>query len=411
MPVTSARSSILAVFGVVGAWFALKVHTASAWVIQVNQYGDTDYYLWSVRNAAHEGSVARWLTEYPTPAAWLLQVPYLLGADTEQGYRAAFMLMMALFDLAFLVFVLGRLGVAPAAAWILLTTLAGQLALLRLDIVPAVLAAAGLLLIVQGRTTASAPLLALGTATKLWPVLFFPLALGRKGERLRTTLVFAASGLLLAGVSTLGAGFERLLSPLRYQANRGLQVEAVGATLPMIRSLTNPGYEVFYSKFKAFEVTGPGVDTMLRITQVASVIAVVVVVGLLIWWFARGCPAEAAGYLGMLMVASFIATSKAYSPQYTIWLAALAVVVYGASRVDPEEHRPGRAWLVLALNVGLMLLTTVIYPTYYSGLVGHNEHSRFAVTVLAMRNGLLLVLITLLIALVADRLQRDPAAS
>ena len=40
---------------VLGVWLLLKVHAVAAWVIQVNQYGDTDYYLWAVANATRDG--------------------------------------------------------------------------------------------------------------------------------------------------------------------------------------------------------------------------------------------------------------------------------------------------------------------------------------------------------------------
>lgn len=406
---TAPRPSLHAVIGVVGAWFALKVHSAYAWVIQVNQFGDTDYYAWASRNALRDGSVARWLSEYPTPAAWFLQLPLLAGATTDLGYRATFMVLVSLVDLAFLLFLLGRLGVATAAAWLVLVTLAGQLALLRLDLVPAVLAGAGLLLALRGRASASAVVIALGTAAKLWPILLFPLVLTRRGSRLRATGVFAAAGVVLAGASIAGAGLPRLLSPLDYQADRGLQVEAVAATLPMLAALSQPGYEVYYSVFKAYEIRGPGVPAMLQAASVASVVALVLAAGLLVWWWLRDCPPEAGGYLGLLLVVLFIVTSKAYSPQYTLWVAALAVVLFGASRVDPAQHEPLRAGLVLGLTGVLMLLTTTIYPTYYGAIVGRNEHSRFALGALALRNSLILALAALLVVLVVDRLRRPRA--
>ena len=408
--VNEPRPSIPAVLGVLGAWLALKIHSAYAWVIQLNQFGDTDYYGWAVRNAAGEGSVARWLMEYPTPAAWFLHLPHLLaGSPTDQAYRAAFMVVVSVVDLAFLLLVLGRLGAAPAAAWVVLVTLSGQLALLRLDLLPAVLAAAGLLLALRGRGPASAVLIALGTAAKVWPILLFPLALSRKGGRLRTTATFAASGLALAGASVLGAGWERLLSPLAYQADRGLQIESVPATLPMIAWLNDPAFHVYYSTFKAYEIQGPGVARMVGLAEAASVAALVLVAGLLVWWYVRGCPPEAAGYLGMLVVALFVATSKAYSPQYTLWLAALAVVLFGLAGVDPGEFRPLPAGVVLAVTGVLMLLTTTIYPTYYGAYITRGDHSRFALGALALRNGLLLALVALLAALVVDRLRRPTA--
>lgn len=401
---TEPRPSLLAVAGVVGAWLGLKLVSVYAWVTQVNAFGDTDYYAWATRNAAQDGSMARWLSEYPTPAAWFLQLPLLLGDQSDASYRATFLVLISLVDLAFLGLVLARLGVAPALAWAILTTLCGQVAVLRMDLLPAVLAAAGLLLALRGRTSASAVLIALGTAAKVWPILLFPLALGRRGARPRALGAFVASGVALVVVSVLGAGWHRLLSPLNYQADRGLQVESVAATIPMVNALARPGYKVYYSSFKAFEVTGPGVAEMIQVANVAAIASIVLVAGLLVWWWLRGCPGEATGYLGLLVVCLFIATSKAYSPQYTLWIAALATVLFGVSRVDPAEFEPVRASAVLGITTVIAVLTTAIYPTYYGDVVAPTQRG---VTLLILRNGLLLVLIALVVALIVERLRRS----
>lgn len=395
------------IVGVLVAWLTLKYATALAWVFQVGAFGDTDYYFRSVRAALQDGSVADQLREYPTPVAWILQVPYLLGGHDEEAYRSLFMVGISVLDLAFVALLLWRLGVLAALAWLLLTTLAGQLALLRFDLVPAVLAASGLLLVLSGRTTSAGPVLALGTASKVWPVLFAPLLFSEPRARLRALLSFAATGAALVAVSVLGAGVPRLLSPLTYQAERGLQIEAVAATLPMVSWRTDAAYTVSYSPFKAFEITGPGVDVMLRTAATASAVAIVVGLGLLVAWYLRGCPREPAGYLAVAMVLLFVVTSRAYSPQYTLWLAALAVVLFGVG-LDGREFRFWPAVVVLGWTVVLMLLTTAVYPTYYGAVTSRNDDTRFAVALLVTRNALALGLLAFVLAVTVNGLVRAP---
>lgn len=394
--------------GLLVAWATLKANAVHAWVMQVGAYGDTDYYFWAVQRAVADGSVTGYLTEYPTPAAWLLQVPYLLGADTQPAYRLGFMTMVTLVDLAFCVLLYRRLGTVPVLAWLLVTTLAGQLTLLRFDLVPAVLAGAGLLLVLQGRTTAAGPVLALATATKVWPVLLFPFLLARRQGRLVAAAAFGGTGLVLAAVSVAGAGFGRLFSPLAYQEARGLQIEAVAATVPMLAWRHNPAYGVHYSTFKAYEVAGPTVAFWLRVAETAGIVAAVLGVLLLAWWFVRGCPRRTAGVLALLLITLFVTTSKALSPQYVLWLGALAVVVPGAGAREPDAFDPVRGWVATAWVAMLMALTTAVYPTFYGAVTFRREQTDLAVTLLATRNVLVVGLALFLLAVVVHDLLRAP---
>lgn len=396
--------------GLLVAWAGLKANAVHAWVLQVNALGDTDYYFWAVQRAVADGSVALWLTEYPTPAAWLLQVPYLLGADTQMAYRWGFMVMMTLVDFVFCVFLYRRLGAVPVLAWLVITSLAGQLALLRFDLVPAVLAGAALLLVLEGRTTAASPVLALGTAAKVWPVLLFPLALGRPRHRLTATAAFLGTGVALAAVSVTGAGLPRLFSPLAYQGARGLQIEAVAATLPMLAWRTNPAYGVYYSPYKAYEIAGPTVAFWLDVLQVAGIVAALLGAACVAGWFVRGCPRRTTGVLALLLITLFIVTSKALSPQYILWLGALGVVVLGAADADADAFESVRVWVVTAWVAVLMTLTTGVYPTHYGAVTFRREQTEWAVTLLATRNVLLVGLTLFLLALVAHDVVRTRPA-
>ncbi len=390
MDAATIRTSLRASLGLAALWLALKVLSVFLWVLAPEEYGDTFYYFQSAEKALAGGGVGEMMREYPTPAVLLLLVPYALGGTDWGGYRDLFIVMVAVFDAAFTVLVARRAGWVAAISWISLTALAGPTVLLRFDLIPSVFAGAALLLALQGATVASAPLLALGVGFKLWPVVQSPTLLIEKTRRLPALAAFGATGLLLVMVSVLTGGWTRLVSPLGYQSERGLQIEAVAATVPMWSWLTDAAYRVEFSNFLAFEVFGPGVDGWIAIAGGAGAVSAVVVLGLVVWWFRRGTPPEAGGYLALLAVLAFMVTSKALSPQYLLWVAAPAAVLVGLAVTRPHEWSPGRATLTfLAVGV-VMALTLAVYPVLYDGLWQHRDFSRLAVQALTLRNVLLL---------------------
>ena len=232
---------------VVAAWVGMKALSSWWWVFRVGEYSDTYYYFLAARDAAaalaspHAGSWAMTLSqampEYPTPAAWLLLAPYLLGADDPTSYRGAIMLITTLADAVFAV-VLGRaLGPIAVLSWVMLTTALGGLPLLRLDMLPAVAAGVALVLVVQRRGGRAGVAIAVGTALKVWPIIVAPLLFAGRA-RLRAFVSLAVSGIVLVVLSVTAGGWERLLSPLTYQGDRGLQIEAVAAPTSSTASST-----------------------------------------------------------------------------------------------------------------------------------------------------------------------------
>ncbi len=145
--------------------------------------------------------------------------------------------------------------------WILFVTLLGPLAYFRFDMAPAVLAGAGALL-ARRRPALAGALIAFGAALKLWPALLVLPLLGvdRKaralGHRLR-----CHRRLCLALSSLAVGGWQRLLSPLSWQSDRGLQVESLAASpLMWLRTAQDGGgWIVGLSRYNAYEIVGPGV--------------------------------------------------------------------------------------------------------------------------------------------------------
>ncbi|MBK8464171.1 MAG: hypothetical protein IPL36_14495 [Nigerium sp.] len=408
-------STATLVVGVATLWVVMKLVTVWAWVIGPGEYGDTYYYFLEAQKASGVGGVGQVMREYPTPAALLLLMPYALGADDYATYRFAIVAMTSLADAAFVV-LLGRcLGPVPVLAWIAITTSLGQLGLLRFDMLPAVVAGSAVLLAMGGRRASASAFLALGAGLKLWPIVLVPLTLraGRRGRPrclARPLVALASAGAALVALSVAVGGVDRLLSPLDYQRDRGLQIEAVAATVPMLTWAHDEAYQVWYSTFHAFEVTGPSVDSWLRAAQTASWVGLAGCVVLLVLWWRAGTPESAIGWLAITLVGTFVVTSRALSPQYLLWLAAPAVVILGYAwcgasqpgssprRRDRGADEAGFPPLVAALVtvVGILVLsalTTAVYPVYYGGVTGRGDQTGRALWLLATRNVGLLALV------------------
>lgn len=398
-----APTAAALVVAVAAVWLVCKALAAWAWVLMPGEYGDTYYYLLNAQRAASEGGIVAALREYPTPAGLLLLAPYELGATHHDSYRLAVMVMTSAADAAFAILLGRRTGPGGVLAWVALTAATGQLALLRFDMLPAVVAGAAVLLAMQGARGAASVLVAVGTGLKLWPIVLAPLAAARpkpssgaSAWRLnRTPLVaFAGTGVLLVVGSLAVGGWARLVSPLAYQRDRGLQIESVPATIPMTVWVDDPAYRVWYSPFSAYEVTGPSVATWLGIAQVATVLAVLGCAALLAWWWARGASPAAIGWVALTFVGAFLVTSRALSPQYLLWLAAPAAVVVGlalAGEPDaparPADRPPAApALLTFAAVLALAALTTAVYPVHYGGVTGRSDVTDRAVALLVVRN-------------------------
>lgn len=384
-----------AIVAVAAVWLALKLVSVWAWVVAPGEYGDTYYYFLGAEQAFAQGTGIRGVfTEYPTPAGLLLLGPYALGYDDFESYRTFTIVLTTTADAAFTLVLGRRTGPVGVLAWLAVTTVVGQVALLRLDLLPAVAAGAAVLLALDGRARAASVLVAVGTGLKVWPVVLAPLTLlADRGRRWLALGWFAGTGVLLVAFSLVVGGWERLVSPLGYQGDRGLQIESVPATVPMHAWASEEGYRVWYSTFRAFEVEGPVVQTWLAVGRAASVVALVGCLALLAWWVWRGCSRSALAYLALTFIGAFVATSRALSPQYLLWLAAPAVALLAFVWSDAAADARDRVLAVVTFLavVALCVLTTAVYPVFYGGLTGVNEYTPRALALLTARNVGLLV--------------------
>jgi hypothetical protein len=347
--------------------------------------GDLDYFTRQLAALPDQG-LAHTLVEYPLPGVAVVAVPWLLVEllGAPQAYGEAVLALSLVADAVFMVLLARRARPRPSAAlvvWLLAVPLLGATTYARFDLVPGVLAAAAVLLIAD-RPRVGACLGALATGLKLWPGLVLPaLAVGVRA-RGRVLGVVAVTGALLVATTVVVAGPQRLVSPLTWQAERGLQIESVPATPVMVGWLVAPErYDVVFTEHNAFEVVGPGVTGLLAVSTGLTALTVAVLLSLwyLTWRHGGAVPAATVSWLALAAVSLVVVTSKVLSPQYLLWLLPLAAVAAGTSR--------GRAHLGwAAVLLAATAATQVVFPELYGQLTRRGEHVAWAVLALTVRN-------------------------
>ena len=392
-------------------WLVARVLLVVMLLCKPTPLGDLYYYF----NGVY-GTNPTDMTEYPQPGTWPSVLIAWLTGPHEQRYFVGFTVMTLLADATFLALLLrqhrGRSEVFYAAwFWIFFGTAAGHVFAWRLDLYPALLVAgAGSLLATRPRVAAG--LLGWATAVKLWPGVLAAGLVGRYSARdtwKRLGAYFAAILALCAGVAAL-SGVDRLLSPLSYQGERGLQIESVAATVLMVGAYYDPQrWDAHYAPSKSFEISGPGVNIALAISTIAMAAALMWALGVALSRFLRGGwnPRSTAVFF-VAAILLLIATNKVFSTQYIVWLGPILAVALRTEvprttraqrRVAAQTATYRRALAVLTVLAAA--LGTYIYPWGYDYLwltVGANPIPVYA---LAVRNALILAMV--LIALLWHR--------
>src|SRR6266540_1308847 len=185
------------------------------------------------------------------------------------------------------------------------------------------------------------------------PVLgvMLPVFLIRRGGRGVIVGWFVLICAALGTVSLAAGGAGRLISPLRWQGARGLQIESVVATPLMIARSLHPHHvwKVRTSQYKSTELFGAGVHAMLTVLTIATVAGLAVLVWL---WFrtasTRDAPLVTLGWLILASATVITIVNKTLSPQYIIWLGGpLAALMVFAPR-DATVRRAAQVLIGLS---------------------------------------------------------------
>ncbi len=330
----------------VGFWGDLRLQ-------DINNYEVWSHYL--TANHAIPGGES-W--QYPPGAAFLMLLPRL-GPGT---YGESFVGLMLLVDLAGLALLalLGRRSGNYTGVWVWLLgmPLLGTFAVLRFDLVPAVIGIAALV-VIHRRPNWFGVLAGLGAAIKVWPIV---LLFGEWDRRRLIHAVTAALGTiaLVVVISTLAFGGSA--SFLGEQSERGLQEEAV-ATVPwQVQAIVTGEGPTREIRYGAWEIATPGADTVASLLKWLTVAALGAAAA---WWWYRA-RAICAGRVDLAdaavsrdfvftIVLLLVVTSRVLSPQFMVWLLGLSAVVLTAG--STRLARP--AWLVL----GATILSTSLFKS------------------------------------------------
>src|SRR5512133_109819 len=273
-----------------------------------------DFYYHRKINALFSAGLDRTLYEYPTPVVWILWVPYGASLGNRVGYLVAFIIFMLALDAVFIYALwrsAGRRHDTAIDFWLIFVPLIGPLSYLRFDMLPAVLAG-GALLAARHKPWGTGALTGLGAAIKLWPALLIGAFLSYKPDRRPAGIAFVVVGFGLALISLIFGGWLRLISPLTWQSNRGLQIESIWATPLMLARAAKPGqWIVDMSQYQAYEIFGPGVQPWITISSVATLLGLAVIILLTIRAFRHnGSTPVAIGFVIVAIVAIMTITNK-----------------------------------------------------------------------------------------------------
>ncbi len=212
--------------------------------------------------------------EYPPLALGPIVLPGI-GPESASAFELRFGGLMLLAALGVQAAV-GALG-GRRAAWlcVLLPLLAGALLRTRLDLVPVLFMLAGLVLVGRDRPAAGLAVLALGTATKLFPAIAAALVLvelvatGRRRDAVRAGAVFVG---VLAAVCLPFAG-DGFLDQFRFHLDRPVQIESAPASvLWALGDSDVTGFPVRPDPFKSNGLDGGAADIVMVLFAVLSML-------------------------------------------------------------------------------------------------------------------------------------------
>jgi hypothetical protein len=332
--------------------------------------------------------------EYP-PGSLPAFVPPALLSTSKAGFIDLFSLEMALALVATLLLTaLGarRLGgsrawIIPAATFALAALLLYPVAVTRYDAVVALTLGLAVFFVTVGGwyLPLAYASLGLGTAAKFVPLLaVLPLALTRRGFARGCGVFLAVVALFFLPFALLGG--RGLLRSFAYQAERGLQVESLTASvLLFFRSAEGIVFE-----HGAFEVRGEGADLATSVGPVLTLL-LLAVTGFAMWWEFRRCGGLGIGAFprhAAALILAFMLGSRVLSPQYLIWLLPLVPLSAGGLV----------GTIICVLFLAACFTTTLVFPVHYADLLSFRYPGP---ELLLARNLLLVALWITMLALAA----------
>lgn len=398
-------------------WFWILTRTAAIILAIAKNLttGDVRYYY----KQAQAHSLTDGLIEYPFPIAVGLMAPAKVMPWLV--YDFAFAILALCVDAAAVYAWYRVVGRQAAWRWAWLIALIGPLAFYRFDIyVSAALCV--LLLAVARRPVASGLAVAAGFGVKLWPAIFGFGFVGDRRTRLRHMGAALAGGVGLMAITALAAGPERIISPLKWQGERGFQTESFLSSIFGLRYLVGDRLELG-KRNGSWEYVDASLQDWTWMVQAFSKLGYVAALSVLVLLIvlanrhralAVGShPVDAEGTdaattlererlaMGMTAVISILLiTSPVLSPQYLLWLIPSLVLV-------PSTSLRRLGYLAMALS---QLNLPIMFSATFSD---HDVYAAALRLILFVRNAALLAIAVLATHWLVQQLraQRSRASS
>jgi uncharacterized membrane protein len=330
--------------------------------------------------------------EYPPLSLLFFVLPGLI-ASNYTDFAILYQIEVLVFSLigAYLIYdIARRIGEAPwklLAIYTLSILAVGPIIGQQYDIFPAVMVLAALYFFWLGKHKVSWALLALGTLTKVYPVVIAPIFLiyylrNRQYREIRNgVLVFAVISLVVA-LPFLILGSDSILSMVSYHSERGIQIESTYASLLLVADKLGLMTVELVFDFGSWNLDSFAANVLAGLSTWILLIFL-----LLSYWFIYKQvrlgedPHTRSGLFSLLVIGVTLITSKVFSPQYLIWLVPLIPLVFNRWRYP-----------VLITFVAIGLLTYIIFPHNYAALL---ELDTGVIGVLVLRNVLIVFLMAL----------------
>lgn len=319
--------------------------------------------------------------EYPPGALPFIVAP---GVDKplDDTYRTRFVLSMIAVDVVGLLVLLllaRRWGslVGPWV-WVAVVPLLGPIAYNRLDLVPAVATILAVERLSARSWFGGGGWLGYGAMAKVYPALFLPVVWA--ATRRRQLLVGAAVVAALFLVPYVGFLDDVYRNVIGYHTDRGIQIESLWGLVLLLASKLGHTIGINYS-FGALHVDSSAASAMKLASGVLSLAALAAGAWLAHRLVRSGRDASAPETMGIMFttLAGTIALGTVFSPQFMLWLGALAAAAL--CQRDSWLRIPALAVLPIAV------MTQLVYPFFYGRLVAVDGA---ALLLLASRNFLVL---------------------
>jgi uncharacterized membrane protein len=328
--------------------------------------------------------------EYPPGAFAVFLPPEVFGANHYNGAIKGLMTLCGLATIVLVGLILAEVGASRRRVLAVVALLAispvalGPISLNTYDAWPALLTVLALWLLLRERDVLAFAALGLAITAKVYPLVLVPLACIFVWRRAGPRRVAIGLGTLILVAAAVVAPFavyapHGVFESFRSQAERGLQLESLGASLLLLldRLGLYDAQVVRTTGVAGRNLAGRAADAVAAVSLVLEALAVATV------WVLYARVRDARGRLPLAFaaaVAGFIAFTKVFSPQYLVWLVPLVVLADGVVGVAAVSlaavalvlaqvwffhyHALFRiewpVWLLLVRNLALVALYAVL---------------------------------------------------